>query len=153
MTATARRRAPNRLRARINLVLDPRAKALLDRTANAGRYVDFVLREHEQRWRAALAALQAAGWTPNEVFAAREAVGHLTAATPAQILAGLRRVAEGTLVSWAVREADWAARVHACEAEDELACAVLRVVQEMDAGNLDIAGAIEGSGPERAGGE
>lgn len=154
MSSRAKRAEPQRQRTRINLTIAPETKRRLDRSANAGRYLDRVLRVHERRCQESLELLQAAGWRDLDVYAAREALRalDLEAADTAAIATALRAGAAGAHC-WGVQASEWVARVGSCAAQPAVAYALRDVVDEIDGGNLDIAAALAEPAAERAHGD
>jgi hypothetical protein len=138
--AAQRRLPPTRIRARVNLVVDPRAKAQLERTANMGRYVDFALAERERVWRAALGALRAAGWSAGAVFAAREALGEAVPADPGAVRAALLAFRTRAAQDWGVPAPEWSGRLG--RAADGELLALRELAREADAGNGAVPAAI-----------
>lgn len=128
-----------RKRARINLVLDPDVKARLDRTTNAGRYVDYLVREHAQRVAQALDWAAAARVGAPELLALRDAWAALPIGARPEALVDALRACEDGGRAWGVRPADWQDLLRACAVEPQLPVALHTLVLEIDAGNLDLA--------------
>lgn len=131
-----------RVRARVNLSIAQETALRLQRAANQGRYVDFAVRDRARRWLRALAHLSVAGFPSAVVYAAREPLAalHPLRCDAADIWGALQAA---DVSAWGLRPEVWTQCVAACGTHPVLAEALRDVALELEAGNLDVAQALE----------